>query len=143
MIITRQGDYNNYDKSKFSASKSAISIDGKTAEKTKEVMSTIKAELDKAPSLEPYEYKPWDDEARDFVNSILRNYLNPGDSMDSVASKPAAKRPAAKTKVTETKVAESANVGNDADFEFPEDMQLKTDASSADDLDSFLNDLDL
>jgi len=35
LIITRQGDFNNYDKSKFSASRSAINIDGKTAEKNK------------------------------------------------------------------------------------------------------------
>jgi hypothetical protein len=131
LIITRQGDFNNYDKSKFSSSTSAIDMAGKPAERTKEVMATIKAELDAAPSLEPYEYKVWDAETRDFVNSILRNYLNPGDSMDSVISKPAAKKPAAKT---EEKTG--------SDYEFPAEMVASpSNDSDADDLDDFLNDL--
>lgn len=133
LIITRQGDFNNYDKSKFSSSTSAIDMGGSPAERTKEVMASIKSELDSAPSLEPYEYKAWDEETRDFVNSILRNYLNPGDSMDSVISKPATKRPAAKTE----SVTESAS-----DFEFPSEMvSSPSGASDSDDLDDFLNDL--
>lgn len=130
LIITRQGEYNNYDKSKFSSSTSAIDMNGTPAERTKEVMASIKSELDAAPSLEPYEYKAWDAETRDFVNSILRNYLNPGDSLDSVVSKPAAKKPAAKT---EAKVESSAS-----DFELSDDVSQGNDA---DDLDDFLNDL--
>jgi hypothetical protein len=133
LIISRQGDFNNYDKSKFSSSTSAIDMQGSPAERTKEVMATIKSELDAAPSLEPYEYKAWDKETRDFVNSILRNYLNPGDSMDSVVSKPAAKKPAAKTE----SVTESSS-----DFEFPSEMtSTPGGASDSDDLDDFLNDL--
>lgn len=133
LIITRQGDFNNYDKSKFSSSTSAIDMGGSPAERTKEVMASIKSELDAAPSLEPYEYKAWDEETRDFVNSILRNYLNPGDSMDSVISKPATKRPAAKTE----SATESAS-----DFEFPSEMvSSPSGASDSDDLDDFLNDL--
>jgi hypothetical protein len=133
LIISRQGDFNNYDKSKFSSSTSAIDMQGSPAERTKEVMATIKSELDAAPSLEPYEYKAWDEETRDFVNSILRNYLNPGDSMDSVVSKPAAKKPAAKTE----SVTESSS-----DFEFPSEMtSTPGGASDSDDLDDFLNDL--
>ena len=141
LIIARQGDYNNYDKSKFSASKSAINIDGKTAEKTKEVMSAIKAELDKAPSLEPYEYKPWDDEARDFVNSILRQYLNPGSAMDEIVN----------TKKTATKAKAAAKVeesSDDFDFETTTASELHakdttSSVDSSDDLDAFLNDLDI
>ena len=140
LIITRQGDFNNYDKSKFSASKSAINIDGKTAEKTKEVMSAIKAELDKAPSLEPYEYKPWDDEARDFVNSILRQYLNPGSAMDEIVNnKKASAKPA--------KAAANVETGSD-DFDFdttsaPAASASASSVDSSDDLDAFLNDLDI
>jgi len=139
LIITRQGDYNNYDKSKFSASKSAINIDGKTAEKTKEVMSAIKAELDKAPSLEPYEYKPWDDEARDFVNSILRQYLNPGSAMDEIVN----------TKKATTKATAAAKAQESSDdFDFdttsaPAASSTTSSVDSSDDLDAFLNDLDI
>lgn len=135
LIITRQGEYNNYDKSKFSASKSAVIVDGSPAERTKESMATIKTELDAAPSLEPYEYKVWDEETRSFVNGILRQYLNPGSSIDAVVSKPKAE----KAKVNET------TTSSDSGFESAEDKgsDPSSSASDNDDLDSFLNDLDI
>jgi hypothetical protein len=139
LIITRQGDYNNYDKSKFSASRSAITIDGKSAEKTKEVMTTIKAELDKAPSLEPYEYKAWDDETRDFVNSILRQYLNPGSAMDEIVSN---KKASAK----KAPAAQESSSTDDFDFDTtpsPSKAETSANVESSDDLDAFLNDLDI
>lgn len=140
LIITRQGEYNNYDKSKFSSEKSAVIIDGSVAEKTQEVMTKIKTELDAAPSLEPYEYKAWDDETRDFVNTLLRQYLNPGSAMDEIVSKPKAK---AAPKAAAPKVEES----NDFDFETTSaPAAAKTESApvdSSDDLDAFLNDLDL
>jgi hypothetical protein len=132
LVITRQGEYNNYDTSKFSSSNSAIDLGGEQAERTKECMSLIKEELDNAPSLEPYQYKAWDGDARDFVNGILRQYLNPGDSLNSVVSKPAAK---AVPKKTAPKAAPS-NVAVSA----PEPAAS---VDSSDDLDSFLNDLDI
>lgn len=140
LVITRQGEYNNYDKSKFSSSTSAILVAGVQAEKTKENMATIKAELDNAPSLEPYEYKPWDNETRDFVNSILRNYLNPGSSMENVMSNNRTSAPASKP----AKVAEAASVSSgNADIDSFESTASSTSDDSGDDLDSFLNDLDL
>lgn len=138
LIITRQGEYNNYDKSKFSANTSAITINGEPAERTKEMMATIKEELDNAPSLEPYEYKAWDSEARDFVNGILRSYLNPGGSMDEVLAAP--KKKAAPVKKAASPVVDST------EMEFPAEMQgnpAATTVDSSDDLDSFLNDLDI
>jgi len=144
LIITRQGDYNNYDKSKFSATKSALLIKGTPAEKNAENMAAIRAELDKAPTLTPYEFKAWDDETRDFVNSILRQYLNPGSAMDEIVSS----RKSAKTAAP---VAESTD-----DFSFDTTPTTTATATkptkaaapaanveSSDDLDSFLNDLDL
>ena len=131
LVITRQGEYNNYDTAKFSSSTSAIDISGTPAERTKEGMASIKTELDNAPSLSPFEYKPWDSETRDFVNGILRNYLNPGDSIDSVVSKPAVKKAPVKTP---TPVAEAvAETGS----------TTTSNVDSSDDLDSFLNDLDI
>ena len=107
-------------------------------------MTIIKSELDAAPSLEPYGYKKWDAETLDFVNGILRQYLNPGSSMDSIVSTP---KPAAK----KAAVKEAASVsGNDANFEFPDTMtatpttaETKSSTASADsdDLDSFLDEI--
>jgi len=131
LVITRQGEYNNYDTSKFSSATSAISINGEAAERTKESMGVIKEELDNAPSLEPYQYKAWDGDARDFVNGILRQYLNPGDSLNQVVSKPVAKSVSKKTETAQAPVVkETAPVA-------------EASVDSSDDLDSFLNDLDI
>tara|TARA_R110000782_G_scaffold1387_3_gene5351 strand:- start:21531 stop:22448 length:918 start_codon:yes stop_codon:yes gene_type:complete len=134
LVITRQGEYNNYDTAKFSSSNSAIDLSGTPAERSKEGMAAIKEELDAAPSLEPYQYKAWDGDARDFVNGILRQYLNPGDSLDSVVSKPSVKSVPKKTAEpvathTATPIAEKNATAANVDSEG--------------DLDSFLNDLDL
>lgn len=131
LVITRQGDYNNYDTAKFSSSTSSIDMAGTPAERTPEAMAAIKAELEAAPSLEPFQYRAWDSETRDFVNGILRNYLNPGESMDSIVSTPVAKKPAAKTE----KVAETAGFSDNVE------TQASTNVDSSDDLDSFLDDL--
>lgn len=143
LIITRQGDFNNYDKSKFSASKSAVLVNGKPAEKTKENMTVIKEELEKAPSLEPYEFKAWDDEARDFVNSILRQYLNPGSAMDEIVNN----KKASSTKAAAKAPAPAASDDFDMDFGTNESSAPAASANessdSGDDLDAFLNDLDL
>ena len=128
LIITRQGDFNNYDKSKFSASTSAITIDGTPAERNQETMTAIKAELDAAPSLEPYEYKAWNSETLDFVNTVLRQYLSPGTSIDTVVNTTPTKEKVAETKTTKEKVAPKTNA---------------TKVESGDDLDSFLDDLNI
>jgi hypothetical protein len=135
LIITRQGEYNNYDKSKFSSARSAITIDGKTAERTKEAMTSIKAELDQAPKLETYEYKAWDDQTRDFVNSVLGQYVNPGDAISAVTSKPVAA-----PKKAYTAEAEAAF---DLDNVSAEPSGSTAKVSDDDDLESFLNDLDI
>ena len=132
LIITTQGEYNNYDKSRFSAAQSPITIDDEPVERSKEGMNKIKAELEDAPSLEPYEYKSWDGETRDFVNGILRQYLNPGDSMDSVINNESKNsKPASKPKKAEAPKEESNNQSPAANVD------------SADDLESFLNELDI
>ena len=135
LIITRQGEYNNYDKSKFSASQSSIVVNGEPAERTKEAMATIKGELEAAPSLAGYDYKAWDGEARDFVNGVLKMYLNPGDSISEMvtSSSPKAEKPAKKEAPKQEKVAEPAG----------STKSTGTEVNSDDDLDSFLNDLDI
>lgn len=135
LIITRQGDYNNYDKSKFSASRSAIAIDGEPVERTKESMSQIKEELDSAPSLSGYEYRAWDGETRDFINSVLKMYLNPGDAISEISTSAAPKKSAPKKEAPKKeKVAEPAGSN---------ESSSAAEVSSDDDLDSFLDDLDI
>jgi len=130
LIITRQGEYNNYDKSKFSSSRSAVNVNGEPAERTKESMAAIKAELDEAPSLATYDYKAWDGETRDFVNGVLKMYLNPGDAISEISTSSTPKKSAPKKE----KVAEAVAAPTSSST---------TEVSSDDDLDSFLNDLDI
>lgn len=131
LIITRQGDYNNYDKSKFSASKSAIIMGDVPAERSKETMTTIKAELEAAPSLKGYDYQAWDEDTRSFVNDVLRMYINPGNSIAEMTSSAPKKATQSATAVAEKPV------------EAPAKTESTSSVSSDDDLDSFLNDLDI
>lgn len=134
LIITRQGEFNNYDKSKFSSSQSAIILGNAPAERNKENMAKIKEELDGTPSLATYDYQAWDETIRAFVNDVLRMYLNPGDSISEITS------PAAKTSKpnAEPKKEEPVAVGAEAAT-----LSNSSNVSTDDDLDSFLNDLDI
>lgn len=135
LVITRQGEYNNYDKSKFSSSKSAILMGDAPAERSKETMASIKEELEAAPSLAGYDYKAWDEDTRSFVNNVLRMYLNPGESISEVTSTPASKAaPKAAPVAAAATPAAAAPVATAT-----EPAKANTD----DDLDSFLNDLNL
>ena len=137
LVITRQNDYNNYDTSKFSSSKSAVTVNGKPAERNKENMAAIKTELEGAPSLGAFEYRPWDEETRNFVNSVIKMYLNPGDAMDAVTNQFEASTPEPKTNTTTaTPKATKATTAS------KEDKKEATPAGG-DDLESFLNDLEL
>lgn len=135
LVITRQNDYNNYDKSKFSSSKSAIMLGEKTAERTKEDMDAIKTELEGAPSLKQFEYKPWDEETRNFVNSVIKMYLNPGDAINAVTNAFEATPATDTTTTTTTPKATKATTST-------EDKKEAAPAGG-DDLESFLNDLEL
>ena len=131
LIITRQNDYNNYDKSKFSSTTSSISLGDRVAERSQEDMDVIKSELEAAPSLKQFEYQAWDEPTRNFVNSVIKMYLNPGSAMDSVTTSFEAPTATSTTSTTSTsKTAEKK--------EAP-----VAETTSNDDLESFLNDLEI
>ena len=134
LVITRQGEYNNYDKSKFSSSRSAILMGDAPAERTKETMTTIKTELESAPSLAGYDYKVWDEDTRTFVNNVLRMYLNPGDNIAEVTSTPTKTESKPTTSVATAVAEATAPVKTE---------EKKSDVTTDDDLDSFLNDLNI
>ena len=132
LVITRQNDYNNYDKSKFSSSTSALMLGDRVAERNKEDMATIKAELEAAPSLKSFEYQPWNEETRNFVNSVIKMYLNPGDAMNEVTNtfeEPSS--PTTQTTTTATKTKPETKT------------ETKKEEAGGDDLESFLNELDI
>ena len=95
-------------------------------------MATIKAELEAAPSLKSFEYQPWNEETRNFVNSVIKMYLNPGDAMNEVTNtfeEPSS--PTTQTTTTATKTKTETKT------------ETKKEAAGGDDLESFLNELDI
>lgn len=135
LVITRQGEYNNYDKSKFSSSQSSIIIDGAPAERSKESMAKIKEELKEAPSLDTYDYQPWDETTRNFVNDVLKMYLNPGDSVSEVSNPAPAKSAPVESNREETSTPQTDTTTTS--------KQENSNVSTDDDLDSFLDNLDI
>ena len=135
LVITRQGEYNNYDKSKFSSNRSAILMGDAPAERTQETMTAIKSELESAPSLGQYDYKAWDEDTRAFVNNVLRMYLNPGEDIAAVTSTPKASSTTVKTEVK----TEAAPVATETPAAETSTNKVTTD----EDLDSFLDGLNI
>lgn len=135
LVITRQGEYNNYDKSKFSSNRSAILMGDTQAERSQETMAAIKSELESAPSLGQYDYKAWDEDTRAFVNNVLRMYLNPGEDIAAVTSTPKASSTTVKTEVK----TEAAPVANETPATETSTNKVTTD----EDLDSFLDGLNI
>mgnify|MGYP003630063603 CR=1 FL=1 len=121
LVITKQGDFNNYDTCKFSNSNSSIMVNDVQMENSEEHRALIKEDLDKAPELAPFDYKPWDDEITSKVQNILNQYRSPGDHIENIVNTPVKETKKVAPKATSTKVA----------------------AEGSDDLDSFLNDLDI
>ena len=101
-------------------------------EYNKEAMEAIKAELEAAPSLKGYDYQAWDEDTRSFVNDVLRMYLNPGDSIAEMTT--SAPKRATKAPVSAAPVAAAVATST---------TESTSSVSSDDDLDSFLNDLDI
>jgi hypothetical protein len=87
--------------------------------------------LETAPSLKSYDYQAWDDATRTFVNDVLRMYLNPGDSIAEMTSS------------APKKSAQSATAVAEKPTEAPAKTESTSSVSTDDDLDSFLNDLDI
>ncbi len=133
LIINRQNDFNNYDKSKFSSTHSAILLGDVPAERSKEDMATVKAELEAAPSLKQFEYQGWDDATRNFVNSVIKMYLNPGEAVDTVTS------------ITDDAVTPLTNGTTTPNVKAtpPAKKTEVTTEAGGDDLESFLNDLEI
>ena len=137
-IITKQGEYNNYDTSKFQSKKTAVIVNGVPMDDTQESRDAVLEELKNAPDLSNFEYKSWNDEERATVERFLGYYTSRGANIDTIVN--------AKPK------AESKFVTEDEDeddmFSAPAPKPKKsgskpaTKASNDDeDLDSFLDNL--
>jgi hypothetical protein len=139
LIVTKQGDYNNYDTSKFQSKKTAVIINGEPADNSPESKEAILKELNSAPDLSTFEYQSWTDEDRSRVEKFLSYYTSRGSSIDAVVnSKPKAES-----------TFEASNTEDDDFFNTPAPKKESAksspepakQSSNDEDLDSFLDGL--
>lgn len=128
--VTKSAGYNSFIASKFQGKRTPISIDGEIMNNDADSRKRIMDYLKDIPDLLSFEYKPWDDSTRNSVEAILDSYRSPGSSINSITNK---KQPvkneepiSSKEKIVENTVQ-------------PE----TTSTEDSDDLDDFLNGLDL
>lgn len=96
LIVTKQGDFNNFDTSKFQNKKTPVTVNGQPADTSPECKELILAELNSAPDLSNFEYRVWTDEDRTAVERFLSYYSGRGASIDAVVNP----KPKAETKFT-------------------------------------------
>jgi hypothetical protein len=134
MIITKQAGYNNYDSSKFQGKRTSMLVNGNAVEKDAEGRKQILDYLNAAPSLDSFDYKPWDDATRAKIEEILNQYRSPGSAISTVSKK-----------------AETSMDSSFDNFGLSESKSAKPAASApaasaseeSDDLDEFLKGLDI
>jgi hypothetical protein len=86
LIVTKQGDYNNYDTSKFQSKKTPVSVNGEPVDNSEESRKAIMEELQNAPDLTTFEYQSWNDEDRSTVERFLSYYSQRGATIDNVVN---------------------------------------------------------
>ena len=135
--IIKKGGYPNYDGCKFQSKQTAMVLDGSEVSDDDASRKAIIEYLQDAPELANWDYTPWNDEERNRVMGVLSGYSSPGASIGRVASPNAAPAKADQPKQEAAPAAEAAQ--NTAAQE-PATADI---AASDDDLDDFLDGLDI
>lgn len=87
--VTMKGGYWNYDECKFATAKTPISLSGAKMENNAESRKMIMSVYESVADIEQYEFKPWEDELRNRVHSVLGEITgNPGKAFDAVVNQP-------------------------------------------------------
>jgi len=137
-IVTKQGEFNNYDTSKFQSKKTPVVVNGSPMDDSQESRDAVLEELKNAPDLSNFEYKSWTDEERATVERFLGYYTSRGSNIDTIVN--------AKPKAESKFVAEDSE--EDDVFSTPAPKATKSESKPAakasnddEDLDSFLDNL--
>lgn len=139
-IITKQGEYNNYDTSKFQSKKTPVVVNGAPMDDSQECRDAVLEELKNAPDLSNFEYKSWSDEERATVERFLGYYTSRGSNVDTIVN--------AKPKAESKFVAEDSGDEDDVFSSPAPKSSTKSESKPAaktsnddEDLDSFLDNL--
>jgi hypothetical protein len=135
LIVTKQGDYNNYDTSKFQSKKTPVVVKGNPVDNSEESRQAIMEELQNSPDLSTFEYRSWNDEDRSNVERFLSYYSSRASNIDNVVN-------------AKSKSSSSFEEQSEDSFEMPSRTEPKKQAPKAkpasddsEDLNDFLNGL--
>jgi len=131
--VYKKGGWPNYDRCEFLSRNNPIKINGKHLTDTPEDKANLIGMLKDSPKLSDFGYKPWDEDTRNRVNDVLSMYLNGGGKdIDAL------------TNNVNTKFTPSDELTNGSEDLDESDFSFSSDSSSdEEDLDDFLEDLDL
>lgn len=133
LVITKKAGYPNYDSSKFQGSRTPMMLDGERVSDTNESRKAVIEYLQDAPDLSNFDYQSWTDEERQKVNSVLSQYSNsPGESVQTITSQSNSTQSSQRTS-SQKNESQKQTESNNTDVGF----------DSSDDLDSFIDGLDL
>ena len=124
--ISKKGGFPNYDSCKFQSKQGAMVLNGTEVSDDDASRKAIVEYLGEAPELDNWDYKAWTDDERSRVMGVLSGYNSPGSSIGAVTNQ---NTPAAESKKESVKE--------------PEPKPEVVTAASDDNLDDFLNGLDI
>jgi hypothetical protein len=85
--ITLVSGFNNYDECTFLEDKLPFAIDGVQMEKTQENLGKIVEHLKaNSPDLSKYDFREWDEDTTNFVNTVIKNTVPKGKLVESIQS---------------------------------------------------------
>jgi hypothetical protein len=125
--INKTAGYNSFTASKFQGKRTPININGENMQNGDDDRKKIMAYLKDIPDLLSFDYKSWDDSTRNSVEKILNNYRSPGTAIKNITI----------DKVVHDDVEEFKKPQSN-DF-----LSVEKAKEDSDDLDDFLNGLDL
>ena len=138
--IKKVGGYNNYDDCKFLEQSAPIMIDGKPVKKTEENMQKIIEFLkENSPDLSKFDFQPWDEETKMFVNTVIKNTVPTQKIIEDVINLKETEKKEEKKEEVKTDKTKSTNeidnidleknnkkiekdIDDDFDFDFDDDL---------------------
>ena len=133
LVISKKGGYPSYDSCKFQGTRSAMTLNGETVTDNDESRKAIVDYLQAGPDLSNFEYQPWDEGLRGRVMNVLGQFSSPGESIGTLTTQ---------TAPTTTSPVAGSSATNSA-LEPAPAAEAKPEVKANDDLDDFLNGLDL
>lgn len=129
LIISKKAGFPNYDASKFQGKRSPMILNGEPVSDSTETKKAILEYLNDAPDLTDFDYQPWTDEQRKKVMNVLSQFSSPGRSIENVTSN------------VNRKSSQKSQSMDDSSAD--EEDNFSVESTSDENLDDFLNGLDL